>query len=59
MHTSPRLDIPRRKLIASKILDFPLPFAPVMAVNVLSNPDITVLSAYDLKPCKMICLIYI
>lgn len=51
--------IPKRKQIESKMFDFPLPFRPVIALNNGSNPDITVLCAYDLNPSIVTCLMYI
>ncbi|KAH3670796.1 hypothetical protein OGAPHI_001312 [Ogataea philodendri] len=39
------LEIPRTKQIASKILDFPDPFKPVIALNWGSQDEITVLTA--------------
>ncbi len=44
------LVIPRTKHIASRILDFPLPFNPVIELKLSSHPLITVRTAYDLKP---------
>lgn len=43
----------------SNIFDFPLPFSPVMALKLQSNPETSVLCAYDLKPSKTILLMYI
>lgn len=43
----------------SKILDFPVPFKPVIALNSGSNPNISVRLPYDLKPSTIIDLIYI
>lgn len=37
-----RLEIPRTKQIASRMLDLPLPLSPVIALNSGSNPDTTV-----------------
>ena len=42
--------MPRRKQIESRMLLFPLPFKPVMALNSRSHPEMTVRVAYDLKP---------
>mmetsp|Transcript_4456 Transcript_4456/g.19104 ORF Transcript_4456/g.19104 Transcript_4456/m.19104 type:complete len:100 (+) Transcript_4456:3906-4205(+) len=43
----------------SRILDFPDPFSPVMALNDGSKPDTTVRDAYDLNPSTMTSSIYI
>ena len=43
----------------SKILDLPVPFNPVIALNSGSNPNISVRLPYDLKPSTIIDLIYI
>jgi hypothetical protein len=59
--------IPRTKHIESRILDLPLPLSPVIELKLSSlynirrrlrfayvnahHPDITVRTAYDLKPC--------
>lgn len=59
IHTWPKLDIPRTKQMESKILDLPLPFNPVIALNNGSNPLISVLFPYDLKPSIIIDLICI
>ena len=59
IHTCVKFEIPSKKQIESKILDFPLPFKPVIALNWGSNPLISVLCAYDLKPSTTIDLIYI
>ena len=48
--------MPSTKHIASRMLDLPLPFRPVMALNSGSNPAISVRVAYDLKPSTMIVL---
>jgi len=48
--TCVRLLMPSTKQIASKMLLFPLPLRPVMALNSGSKPDTTVRCAYDLKP---------
>jgi hypothetical protein len=37
--------------MASRILDLPLPLRPVIELKLSSHPDITVRTAYDLKPC--------
>ena len=42
--------IPRTKHIASRMLDLPDPFKPVMALNEASQPVISVRTGYDLKP---------
>ena len=44
------LVIPRTKHIASRMLDLPEPFNPVMALNEASQPVICVRTGYDLKP---------
>lgn len=54
-----KLVIPNRKQMESKMLDFPLPFSPVIALNSGSNPIISVLCAYDLKPSTTMDFIYI
>eukprot|EP00961_Rhodomonas_salina_P179628 2423956-Rhodomonas_salina.2 len=41
--------MPRTKQIESRIFDFPLPFRPVMALNMGSKPSTTVRLAYDCK----------
>lgn len=43
--------MPRTKQMASRILDLPLPFRPVMELKLSSHPEMTVRTAYDLKPC--------
>lgn len=48
------LVIPRTKHIESRILDFPLPFRPVIELKVSSQPLMTVRTAYDLKPSMTI-----
>ena len=48
--TCVRLVMPSRKQIASRMLDLPLPFSPVIALNRGSNPLISVRWAYDLNP---------
>lgn len=45
--------------MASRMLLFPLPFRPVMALKSGSKPTISVRWAYDLKPSRTICLMYI
>ena len=45
--------------MASKMLDFPLPLRPVIALKEGSNPESTVLCAYVLKPSKIISSINI
>lgn len=47
---SSKRPMPRQKHIASSILDLPLPFRPVIALKVGSHGEITVRTAYDLKP---------
>lgn len=42
--------IPKTKHIESRIFDFPLPLRPVMELKVSSHPEMTVRTAYDLKP---------
>jgi hypothetical protein len=42
--------IPRTKQIASRMLDLPEPFRPVIALNDESHPVIWVRTGYDLKP---------
>lgn len=42
--------IPNTKQMASRMLDLPDPFNPVMALNCESHPEITVRVAYDLNP---------
>lgn len=42
MFTCPKLVMPSTKQIESKIFDFPVPLRPVMAVNSLSKPSISV-----------------
>ena len=44
--------------MASKMLLFPLPLRPVMALKRGSNPVISVRWAYDLKPSSTICFMY-
>lgn len=51
--TADMLVIPSTKHIASKMLDFPEPFRPVIALNEGSHPVIVVLSGYDLKPIRI------
>lgn len=36
--------------MASRILDFPDPLSPVIALNSMSQPEIVVRVAYDLNP---------
>ena len=45
--------IPSTKHIASRILDFPDPLRPVMALNEESHPVICVRTGYDLKPINV------
>lgn len=47
---SSKRPIPKQKQMASRMLDFPEPFRPVMALKVGSQPVMTVRTAYDLKP---------
>ena len=42
--------IPSTKHIESKIFDLPEPFRPVIELKLSSQPLMTVLTAYDLKP---------
>ena len=58
-YTWERFDIPRRKQMASNMFDLPLPFRPVIALNIGSNGPTSVLWAYDLNPSMTICLINI
>jgi hypothetical protein len=44
--------IPRTKHIASRMLDLPEPFNPVIALKEGSHPVICVRTGYDLKPTK-------
>jgi hypothetical protein len=44
-HTCVRFVIPNTKQMESKMFDFPLPFNPVIALNVGSKPEITVRDA--------------
>ena len=48
--TCDRLVIPSKKQMASRMFDFPDPLSPVMALKATSNPLISVLCPYDLKP---------
>ena len=41
------------------MLDLPLPFNPVIALNCGSNPETVVRVAYDLNPSITTCLMYI
>lgn len=43
----------------SRMLDFPVPFNPVIALNSLSNPSTSHRLPYDLKPSITIDLMYI
>jgi len=52
--TCSSFEMPRTKQIESRMLDLPLPFRPVMALNCWSKPVTTVRLAYDLKPSIMI-----
>lgn len=52
------LEIPSTKQIESKMLDLPVPFKPVMAVNSGSKSLISVRLPYDLKPSNITDLIY-
>ena len=54
-----RLVMPSKKQMASKMLLFPLPFSPVMALKSGSNPSISVRCAYDLKPSRTTFFMYI
>ena len=51
--------MPNTKQIASNMLDLPLPFNPVIAVNERSNGNTLVNYAYDLKPSNNISSKYI
>lgn len=42
--------IPRTKQIASKMFDFPDPFAPVIQLKCLFKSSMTTFCAYDLNP---------
>ena len=54
-----RLEMPSTKQMASRMLDFPLPFRPVTALNSGSQPEMTVRFGYDLKPSRMISVMCI
>lgn len=45
--------------MASRIFDLPVPLRPVIALNSGSQPEITVLVAYDLNPSSINSSIYI
>jgi hypothetical protein len=49
-YTWDMLVIPNTKHIASRMLDLPEPFRPVMALKEGSHPTIWVRTGYDLKP---------
>lgn len=49
-----RLVIPSTKQMESRILDFPVPFKPVMALNLGSKFGIVTRVAYDLNPSRVI-----
>lgn len=51
--------MPNTKHIESRILDFPLPFKPVIALNDGSKPLMTVRLPYDLKPSIDMLFMYI
>jgi len=55
--TCERLVMPSTKQIPSRMLDLPLPFRPVTALNNGSKPLTSVRCAYDLKPSSTIALI--
>lgn len=57
--TCVKFEIPSKKQIESSMLDLPLPFKPVIALNWGSNPAMVVRVAYDLKPSITTCLMYI
>ena len=46
--------MPSTKQIESRMLDFPLPLRPVMALNFGSKLGIVTRVAYDLKPSRVI-----
>ncbi len=48
-----RLVIPSTKQIESRMLDFPDPLRPVMALKDASKPETCVRTGYDLKPSMM------
>jgi hypothetical protein len=52
------LVIPRTKHIASRMLDFPEPLRPVMALKEESHPVIWVRTGYDLNPIQTIESLY-
>lgn len=58
-HTCDRFLMPITKQIASRMLDFPLPFNPVIALKPGSKFDSVTLCAYDLKPSIETSLMYI
>ena len=51
--TCSRREIPSTKQIESRIFDFPLPLRPVIALNMGSNPSMTVRLAYDCTSIKI------
>ena len=51
------LFIPRTKHIASRMLDFPDPLRPVIALNEGSQPVIVVRTGYDLNPVDALVLL--
>lgn len=51
--TCPKFEIPSTKQMESNMLDLPVPLRPVMAVNSLSKPSISVRFPYDLNPSKI------
>lgn len=57
--TCVKLVMPSTKQIESSIFDLPVPLRPVMAVNSLSKPSISVRLPYDLKPSIINFLMYI
>ena len=46
--------MPNTKQIESRMFDLPEPLRPVIALNSLSKPSISVFFEYDLKPSMMI-----
>ena len=52
--TCVRLEMPSTKQMLSRMLLFPDPFSPVIALNSRSNPLTVVRTAYDLKPSSTI-----
>ena len=52
-------EMPMTKQMASRMLDLPEPFKPVIALNYGSKSGILVRTEYDLKPSITISLMYI